>query len=209
MSGPRPLLTRLSVAAEPAAWREAGFRLDGDAATVGPVTISLAGAGAGKRITGWELSGLSSTELDGLPTSRSCDAPPEAAGVAAHPNGVTQLDHVVAFSPDLDRTVAAIEAAGLDLRRVREGPTAAGAQRQAFFRVGDPCWRSSSTRPAPRRPRTWTRPRGSGAWPSSCETWTRARRGSGRCWASRETRSSRGAGSRPCAVRRGWACPWP
>ena len=48
------------------------------------------------------------------------------------------LDHVVAFSPDLDRTVAALEAAGLDLRRVREGPTAAGAQRQAFFRVGTP-----------------------------------------------------------------------
>jgi hypothetical protein len=44
---------------------------------------------------------------------------------------------VVAFSPDLDRTVAKLEAAGLDLRRVREEPTPAGAPRQAFFRLGE------------------------------------------------------------------------
>ena len=43
---------------------------------------------------------------------------------------------MVAISPDLDRTVAALSAAGLDLRRVREEPTPAGAPRQAFFRVG-------------------------------------------------------------------------
>lgn len=133
----RPLLTRLAVAAEPSAWREAGFQVDGQNATAGAVTISLGGAGSGKRITGWELAGLGSTELDGLPTGRASDAP-AAAPAAAHPNGVTRLDHVVAFSPDLDRTVSALEAAGLDLRRVREGPTAAGARRQAFFRVGDP-----------------------------------------------------------------------
>ena len=54
-----------------------------------------------------------------------------------HPNGVAGLDHVVAISPALDRTVAALEAAGLDLRRVREEPTPAGAPRQAFFRLGD------------------------------------------------------------------------
>jgi hypothetical protein len=44
---------------------------------------------------------------------------------------------VVAFSPDLDRTVAALEKAGLDLRRVRDEPTPAGAPRQAFFRLGE------------------------------------------------------------------------
>ena len=43
----------------------------------------------------------------------------------------------MAFSPDLERTVAALEAAGLDLRRRREGPTGAGSARQAFFRVGE------------------------------------------------------------------------
>ncbi|HEX6780468.1 MAG TPA: hypothetical protein VF125_00400 [Solirubrobacterales bacterium] len=53
-----------------------------------------------------------------------------------HPNGLTAIDHVVAISPDLDRTVAALSFAGLDLRRVREEPTPAGAPRQAFFRLG-------------------------------------------------------------------------
>src|SRR6185312_374388 len=57
------------------------------------------------------------------------DAPP-------HPNGITGLDHVVAITPALERTVAALQAAGLDLRRIREEPTPAGAPRQAFFRLG-------------------------------------------------------------------------
>ena len=59
-----------------------------------------------------------STELDGLPTERSTAPLGEPAPV--HPNGVTGIDHVVAFSPDLDRTTAALQAAGLDLRRIRE-----------------------------------------------------------------------------------------
>jgi hypothetical protein len=50
---------------------------------------------------------------------------------------VTALDHVVAIAPDLERAVGALEAAGLDLRRVREDPTPAGAPRQAFFRLGE------------------------------------------------------------------------
>ncbi len=43
---------------------------------------------------------------------------------------------MVAFSPALDRTVAVLQQAGLDLRRIREEPTPAGAPRQAFFRLG-------------------------------------------------------------------------
>ncbi len=54
---------------------------------------------------------------------------------SVHPNGVVAVDHVVAFSPRLDRTVEALSGAGLDLRRVREEPTPAGAPRQAFFRL--------------------------------------------------------------------------
>jgi catechol 2,3-dioxygenase-like lactoylglutathione lyase family enzyme len=58
-------------------------------------------------------------------------------GVAPeHPNGIAAIDHVVAISSDLDRTIAVLETAGLDLRRVREEPTPAGAPRQAFFRLG-------------------------------------------------------------------------
>jgi hypothetical protein len=40
------------------------------------------------------------------------------------------------MSPALDRTVQALQTAGLDLRRIREEPTPAGAPRQAFFRLG-------------------------------------------------------------------------
>ena len=43
---------------------------------------------------------------------------------------------MVAITPVLERTVAALQAAGLDLRRIREEPTPAGAPRQAFFRLG-------------------------------------------------------------------------
>jgi hypothetical protein len=46
------------------------------------------------------------------------------------------IDHVVAVSPAFERSVATIRAAGLDLRRIREQPTPAGAPRQAFFRLG-------------------------------------------------------------------------
>lgn len=129
-----PALTELVIGAEPAAWRAAGFDVTDGTTTVGGVKLRF--APGGKRITGWSLHGLDpGHDLDGLPTERS-DAPPrEAAG--PHPNHVTVLDHVVAFSPDLDRTTAALEAAGLDLRRVREEPTPAGAPRQAFFRVGE------------------------------------------------------------------------
>jgi hypothetical protein len=59
------------------------------------------------------------------------------AGAPAHPNGITAFDHVVAITPMLDRTVDTLEVAGIDLRRIREEPTPAGAPRQAFFRLGE------------------------------------------------------------------------
>jgi len=40
------------------------------------------------------------------------------------------------MSPALDRSVRALQEAGLALRRIREEPTPAGAPRQAFFRLG-------------------------------------------------------------------------
>ena len=128
-----PALAQLTLAADAAAWEAAGFTVENGATAVGSVRIAF--GGEGKRITSWALCGLGSHELDGLPTERA----PEAAGPAAgpHPNGIDRVDHVVAFTPDLDRTVAALEGAGLDLRRRREGPTSAGSRRQAFFRVGE------------------------------------------------------------------------
>jgi hypothetical protein len=96
----------------------------------------LTASDGSRGIVEWSLSEVETAELDGLPTTRSDrSAPPQAP---RHPNGITALDHVVAISSDLDRTVAALQAAGLDLRRIREEPTPAGAPRQAFFRLGEP-----------------------------------------------------------------------
>jgi len=129
-----PTIDELSVADPPDAWSALGFEVDGDTSVVGDVRIRLAGQDAGKGLVQWSLREIEGTELDGLPTTRS-DRPPQREA-PAHPNGVTALDHVVAITPALERTVAALEGAGLELRRIREEPTPAGAPRQAFFRLG-------------------------------------------------------------------------
>lgn len=157
---PSVTIDELTIADEPATWAGLGFAVDGDVCRVGGVPIRLAGRAAGRGIVGWKLRGVASVELDGLPTT-SADSPAAAdpptgvpvadgrqpsahadgsvddvAATAVHPNGVAAFDHVVAITPVLDRTVAALQAAGLDLRRIREEPTPAGAPRQAFFRLG-------------------------------------------------------------------------
>lgn len=141
-----PVLLELELAAEGERWTEAGFVTEVADGTVlvrlGGVRLGLRGPDAGRGIVRWTLAGLPGEPerldgaLDGLPTAASTEAAPPPG--PPHFNGVTAVDHVVAFSPDLDRTVGALRAGGLDFRRLREGPTAAGAQRQAFFRVGDP-----------------------------------------------------------------------
>ena len=150
-----PTIDELTVADASQAWAALGFELDGDTCVVGEVRIRLAGAEAGKGLTGWSLCGLDpdgdddadatgvsgknaaaggAIDLDGLATARSQRPAPGAQ--PAHPNGISALDHVVAITPALERTVAALQAAGLDLRRIREELTPAGAPRQAFFRLG-------------------------------------------------------------------------
>lgn len=140
----------IEIADEPARWAALGFDVADGVCQVGGVRLRLGGAdtgaargvadarmgaGAAGGIVGWSLRGVASAELDGLATTISDGSAPAPAG--AHSNGVVAIDHVVAASPDLDRTVAALSAAGLDLRRVREQPTPAGAPRQAFFRLGE------------------------------------------------------------------------
>jgi hypothetical protein len=135
-----PALVELVLAADPAAWRAAGFDVVGDRLRVGAVTLALAGAAAGERIVRCAVSGLGGTDFDGLPIA-AADAPTAEGQIedaAAHANGVVRVDHVVAFTPDLDRTVAAGVALGLDLRRIRDAPAPAGSPRQAFFRFGEP-----------------------------------------------------------------------
>ncbi len=121
------------IADEPERWTALGFTVVEGCCQFGRVRVRLAGRGAGRGIVRWSLRAIAGIELDGLPTTRSESPPPPLA--PAHPNGVLAIDHVVAMSPALERTVRALQAAGLDLRRIREQPTPAGAPRQAFFRL--------------------------------------------------------------------------
>ena len=129
-----PTVDELFVADEPSAWQAVGFRVEGEVCEVGGVRLRLEGRGPRRGIVRWSLRGARSLDLDGL-DSLTSDEPP-AAG-AKHPNGVVSIDHLVVLTPDLERTTAALQAAGLDLRRVREGATPGGSVRQAFFRMGE------------------------------------------------------------------------
>lgn len=115
-------------------WAQLGFRVSEEYCQLGSVVLHFASGGEEAGIAGWSLRGLKSAELDGLPTEISERT--VRIGADPHPNGVSSIDHVVAISPDLDRSIAQLQAAGLELRRIREQPTPAGAPRQAFFRLG-------------------------------------------------------------------------
>jgi hypothetical protein len=152
-------IDQITLADEPAQWEALGFAVSDATLQLGSVRVVLAGMEAGRGILGWSLCDLASTELDGLPTvaaemSEVREDEPEppgphgdeagqqtersaASAPTEHPNGIAAIDHVVAMSPELDRSVRALQAAGLDLRRIREQPTPAGAPRQAFFRLGE------------------------------------------------------------------------
>ena len=132
-------IDELVVADDARRWGALGFAIDDDCTVIGNVRVRFAGREATDRrsasgLLGWSLRGASSTDLDGIPTGVSRAEPP--ADPAPHPNGVVAIDHVVVFSPQLDRTVTALRRAGLDLRRIRDEPTPAGAPRQAFCRLG-------------------------------------------------------------------------
>lgn len=137
-----PRLVELAVADPPEAWRAAGFAVEDDRVRLGTVTVRLVGSGdpagpdAPRGVTSWALSGVALTgdDLDGLPTTVT--DPPGGAEVTAHPNGTVGLDHVVVATPDLARTLDALAAAGLDLRRVRDTTSYGAPMRQAFFRLG-------------------------------------------------------------------------
>jgi hypothetical protein len=127
-------IDELTLAEDSSRWAELGFTVQDGCCQLASVRLRFAGAASGRGIIGWSLRDVASTELDGLPTTSS-EAPARAAATA-HPNGAVAIDHIVAISPAFERSVAALQAAGLDLRRVREEPTPAGAPRQAFFRLG-------------------------------------------------------------------------
>lgn len=124
----------------PEAWEAAGFAVDDDGTCrIGTVRVRLVGRDGGKRILGWSLRGaaaarLADGRLDGLPTTVSAAEPAEPA---VHPNGARHIDHVVLLSPNLPRTIAALEGIGLVSRGERETSSYGAPMRQVFFRMGE------------------------------------------------------------------------
>lgn len=140
-------LAALHVADDADLWRSLGFTVTGlpAAATMAGVRVVPIGSEAGRGLVGWALRGTRANQIDGIPTGAddpAVDADDDDAGdeSTAHPNGVVAIDHVVLATPDLQRTIASIEEAGADLRRVRDAgrDPRGGLRQQAFFRLGRP-----------------------------------------------------------------------
>ena len=155
----------ITIGDEPAAWRAAGYDVSDDGTcAVGTVTLRLVGRESGKRIRSWSLSGLATGpatealvrtgELDGIVTAVEAleageigaaeigageigaRSVPQESG-PAHPNGVTQIDHIVLLTPDQQRTIDVFEALGLPALRTRETDTYGAPFLQTFFRAGE------------------------------------------------------------------------
>jgi hypothetical protein len=135
---PGPAIAALQLAGPPGPWRRAGFAIGPDGrAQVGATALAFGKAEEGDGgIGGWTLTGEGPADLDGLPTDWVAAAPgPPAAG--DHPNTALSVDHVVIATPDPERTWAALEAAGMILRRERRAGTRERPLRQGFFRHGE------------------------------------------------------------------------
>jgi hypothetical protein len=135
MRGPRalkPRLEQLTIGGDPTAWAQAGFGVANGQSSVGAVRLRF---GSGKGIVGWRLSKVEAEEIDGLPSGPAVSGDQLETG--PHPNGVIRIDHLVVFTPDLERTTAALEQLGVERRRVREMEMDEGTLRQGFFRLGE------------------------------------------------------------------------
>jgi hypothetical protein len=104
----------------PGVWEALGFRVDDGVCRIGSVAVRLGGPGAGMGIVEWTLRGAAGADLGGLPTRRTDSAVTATRGRVEHPNGALQLDHLVVETGDLERTTAAFESAGVQLRRRRD-----------------------------------------------------------------------------------------
>ena len=145
----------LEIADEPAAWSALGFAPGADGAfALGGLRVRLAGREAGRGVVAVRVAGLAAERPDGLPVvapdgaSAAADEPGRSRGSparrapassapasSAHPNGALAIDHLVAFTDEVERTAGALAAAGGDVRR-RGGPPELPAP-MAFVRFGE------------------------------------------------------------------------
>jgi hypothetical protein len=154
---PRPALHTLVIADDIDGWERAGFVVERTADRegeiwVGSIRFTMTGrppdhaeSGSPQRgIVAWEFDEIDAIDdggIDGIPTARYVADPTErqASEVtrAWHPNGASRLDHVVMMSPDLDRTVGALERHGFEARRTRVIPGSEPPRQQVFFWAGE------------------------------------------------------------------------
>lgn len=130
----------LAVGDEAEAWRGAGFAVGDDGTCrIGAVVIRLLGRAIGTGVRAWSFRDLAAdvTDLDGIPTRGVDPGPGAGPDGGAHPNGVELIDHVVVATPDPERTIAALERAGLIHRRTRLPDDHPAPMRQDFFRAGE------------------------------------------------------------------------
>lgn len=127
-------LAALLVGDPPDVWADLGFVVDDGAVHVSGVRHVLGGEKKG--IRDWSIRGLGA-DVDGIDGAAFGLPAADARPTPDHPNGVFALDHLVVFSPDLGRTIGALEAAGLDLRRTRDTGTYGAPMQQAFFKLGE------------------------------------------------------------------------
>ncbi|WP_067539184.1 VOC family protein [Nocardia crassostreae] len=124
-----PNLTRLGLPGTEQAWAALGFTVTDATIRIGQVTCTLGTPAWGFDEVHADPATLGVPALPG----DTEDAPP-----AAHPNGVTHVDHIVYWAPDLDDAVTNLTAVlGIPPRR-RFFPRGPEGPEMAFYRVGEP-----------------------------------------------------------------------
>ena len=131
-------LTTIELGDAPEAWASAGFTVGDDGVRLGSTTVGLTGRGGA--FLGWSFDGLSPSgdgpsDLDGLPLLDTGAV--DGTTPPTHPNGIVSIDHVVVRTGNCERTIAAFEQAGFDVRGGRSTTSYGSPMRQTFFWGGD------------------------------------------------------------------------
>ena len=118
-------------------WGAAGFAVIDGAVRIGATRIAFIPTGTRgiTRVIADQVDGT----IDGMPFGAANADSLELAAQPnpPHTNRVIGIDHLVAMSTDVDRTILALQSADIELRRERRFGEGDDAKRQAFFWLGD------------------------------------------------------------------------
>jgi hypothetical protein len=131
-----PTIDSIVIADPPETWAKAGFTVDDDGScVVGHVKLQLVGRDGDRKRIQRDIPDDTDT-IDGLATTSSNDPMPDPV---PHENGVELIDHLVILSPDVDRTITALNSCGIETSRTRkiDAEQYGFEARQTFFRLGE------------------------------------------------------------------------